>query len=81
MIGTLPGQTIKVPSKLLITSYRPDIVVYNSEESTVTALLELTYPLDSERHIEAARSRKQNKTEYLLLAEFDRLRINNYYNS
>ena len=43
---------------------RPGIVVYNSETSSV-ALLELTCPLDSEHHIEAARSRKQNKTEYL----------------
>ena len=73
------GPQATIPSNLLITSYRPDIVVYNSETSSV-ALLELTCPLDSEHHIEAARSRKQNKTEYLqLLAEFDRLRIDNYY--
>ena len=59
-----------IPSNLLITSYRPNIVVYNSEASSV-ALLELTCPLDSEHHIKAARSRTQNKTEYLqLLAEF-----------
>ena len=50
---------LTIPSNLLITSYRPDIVVYNSEASSV-ALLELTCPLDSEHHIEAARSRKQN---------------------
>ena len=50
--------TVYTPSNLLITSYRPDIVVYNSEASSV-ALLELTCPLDSEHHIEAARSRKQ----------------------
>ena len=50
-------------------------VVYNSEASTV-ALLELTCPLDSEHHIQEARSRKQNNTEYLqLLSEFDRLQI------
>ena len=41
------------------------------------ALLELTCPLDSEHHIQEARSRKQNKTE--LLSEFDRLQIPNYY--
>ena len=71
------GPQATIPLNLLITSYRPDIVV--SEASSV-ALLELTCPLDSEHHIEAARSRKQNKTEYLqLLAEFDRLRIDNYY--
>ena len=73
------GPQATVPSNLLITSYRPDIVVYNSEASSV-ALLELTFPLDSELHIEAARSTKRNKTEYLqLLAEFDHLRIDNYY--
>ena len=34
-----------------------------------------TCPSDSEYHIEATRSRKQNKTQYLqLLAEFDCLR-------
>ena len=42
-----------VPSYLLITSHRPDIVVYDSETSTV-ALLELTCPLDSKHHIQAA---------------------------
>ena len=73
------GPKATIPSNLLITSYRPDIVVYNSETSSV-ALLEQTCPLDSEHHIEAARSRKQNKTEYLqLLVEFDRLRLDNYY--
>ena len=36
--------------------------------------------LDSIHHIQSARSRKQNKTDYLqLLAEFDRLNIANYY--
>ena len=67
-----------VPSSLLFTPYRPDIV-YNSEASTMT-LLELTCPLDFEHHIQEARSRRQNKTEYLqLLSEFDRLQIPNYY--
>ena len=43
-------------------------------------LLELTCPLDSGQHIQAARDRKQNKVEYLqLLAELDRLNISNYY--
>jgi len=66
-------------TNLLIISYRPDTVVYNSETFSV-ALLELTCPLDSKHHIEAARSRKQNKTEYLqVLAEFDRLRIVSCY--
>jgi len=68
-----------IPSTLLITPYRPDIVVYNSDVPSI-ALLELTCPLDSEHNIESARSRKQNKVEYhQLLAEFDRLHIQNYY--
>ena len=66
-------------STLLITPYRPDIVVYNSGKPSV-ALLELTCPLDSEHNIQSARSRKQNKIEYhRLLAEFDHLKIPNYY--
>ena len=78
-LQTSEGPQGTVPSSLLFTPYRPDIVVYNSEASTV-ALLELTCPLDSEHHIQEARSRKQNKTEYLqLLSEFDRLQIPNYY--
>jgi len=48
----------------------------NSSTASV-ALLELTCPLDSEYHIEAARSREQNKAEYLQL--FDHLKIDNYY--
>jgi len=69
------GPQATVPSDLQITSYRPDIVVHNLEAFGV-ALLELTCPLDSEHHLQAARSRKQSKTEYLqLLAEFYRLQI------
>ena len=68
-----------IPSALVSTPFRPDIVVYNSATSSV-ALLELTCPLDSEHHILSARSRKQSKPDYLqLLAEFDRLQISNYY--
>ena len=64
---------------MLTTSYRPDIVVFNSQVSSV-ALLELTCPLDSVHHIQSACSRKQSKVEYLqLLAEFDCLRVPNYY--
>ena len=66
---------------LLITSYRPDIVIYNSQSSSIT-LLELTCPLDSIHHIQSARNRKQSKTEYLqLLAEFYRLNIANFYDT
>jgi len=43
-------------------------------------IVELTCSLDSKQHIELARYRKQQKTEYLqLLAELDRLNISNYY--
>ena len=43
-------------------------------------LLELTCPMDSAQHIQAARNRKQNEVEYLqLLAEFDCRNIPNYY--
>ena len=49
-----------IPSTLLITPYRPDIVVYNSGKPSV-ALLELTCPLDSEHNIQSARSRKQTR--------------------
>ena len=70
-----------IPMSLLITSYRPDIVIYNSQSSSIT-LLELTCPLDSIHHIQSARNRKQSKTEYLqLLAEFDCLNIANYYDT
>ena len=67
-----------IPASLFITPYRPD-VIYNPQSLSI-ALLELTCPLDSIHHIQSARSRKQNKTDYLqLLAEFDRLTIANYY--
>ena len=68
-----------IPIDLLITSYPPDIVIYNSQSPTIT-LLELTCPLDSAQHIQAAQNRKQNKVEHLqLLAEFDCRNCPNYY--
>ena len=74
---------VSLPTEITTYSYsivlRPDIVIYNPQSSSI-ALLELTCPLDSIHHIQSARSRKQNKTDYLqLLAEFDRLNIANYY--
>ena len=64
-----------IPPLLLITPYRPDIVIYNQMNNSV-ALLELTCPLDSVHHLESARERKQKKTEYQqILLEFDRLGI------
>jgi len=68
-----------IPASILITPYRPDIVVYNSQVHCV-AMFELTCPLDSVHHLESARNRKQSKVEYLqLLAEFDRLNIKSLY--
>ena len=55
--------------------------MYTSATTSV-ALLELTCALDSGHHILSARSKKQNKPDYLqLLAELDhdRLQISNYY--
>ena len=66
-----------IPTDLLITSYSPDIVIHNTQVPSVT-LQELTCPLDSGQHIQAACDRKQDKVEYLqLLAELDRLNISN----
>ena len=70
-----------VPSSLMVTSYRPDIVIHNVINNTV-ALLELTCPLDSAQHLEAARDRKQSKREYLqILSELDRLGIFSLYDT
>ena len=39
-------------------------------------MLELTFPLDSNCHLEAARDRKQGKTEYLeIVSEFQQVGI------
>ena len=60
-----------LPTSIMVTPYRPDIVIHNTDTSTV-ALLELTCPLDSDYHLEAARSCKQSKLEYQqILAELD----------
>jgi len=68
-----------IPSALVSIPFRPDIVVHNSVTLSV-ALLELTCLLNTDHNILSARSRKQNKTEYLqLLAEFDLLQISNHY--
>jgi len=68
-----------IPLALAPTPFRPDIVVYNSATLSV-AFLELTCPLDSDHNILSARSRKQNKSEYLqLLADLDCLQMSNHY--
>jgi len=64
-----------IPPEVMLTSYRPDLVFYNTATNSI-ALLELTCSLDSLHHLESARSRKQDKLEYLqLLAELDHLNI------
>jgi len=70
-----------VPSSLMVTSYCPDIVIHNVINNTV-ALLELTCPLDSTQHLEAARNREQSKQEYLqVLSELDRLEMFFFYDT
>jgi len=70
-----------IPSSLMITPYRPDIVIYNESCNTV-ALLELTCPLDTFQNLQSARDRKQSKEEYLqILSELDRLGISSHYDT
>jgi len=67
-----------IPTTIIVTAYRPDIVVFNTGTSAV-AMLELTCPLDSSHHLETARFHKQSKVEYhQILAELDRLECPNY---
>ena len=72
-----PPETI--PSSVLVTPYRPDVVIYNAH-SSLMGIVELTCSLDSVQHIKSARDRKQFKPEYQqLLAELDRLNISTCY--
>ena len=65
----------------MVTSYCPDIVIHHVTSNSI-ALLELTYPLDSNQHLEAARDCKQSKQEYLqILSEFDHLGIPSNYDA
>ena len=66
-----------IPSAVMVTPYRPDVVIHNTATSSI-ALLKLTCPLDSSHHLQSARSRKQSKVEYQqFLAKLDHLNI--YY--
>ena len=70
-----------IPSTVLITPYRPDLILYHSH-SSLTGIIELTCPLGSRQYLESAHCRKQQKPEYLqLLAELDCLNIANYYST
>ena len=42
-----------IPSTVLITPYRPDLILYNSH-SSLMGIIELTCPLDSRQHLESA---------------------------
>jgi len=67
------------PSLLMVTPYRPDIVLYSEIDHTV-ALLELTCPQDSFQQLESTRDCKQSKEEYLqILSELDHLGVNSQY--
>ena len=48
-----------IPTAVMVTAYQPDIVIHNTDTSTV-ALLEVTCPLDSDHHLQAARTCKQS---------------------
>ena len=70
-----------VPISLMVTSYHQDIVIHHITSNSI-ALLELTCPLDSNQHLEAARGHKQSKQEYLqILSELDRLGIPSNYDT
>ena len=70
-----------IPTSLMVTPYRPDIVLYSEITHTVV-LFELTCPLDSFQHLESARDRKQSKGEYLqILSELDRLGTTSQYDT
>ena len=72
-----PPETI--PSNVLVTPYRPDVVIYNRHSASM-GIIELTCPLDSIQHMESARSHKLCKPEYVqILAELDRLKIPHCY--
>ena len=51
-----PPETIL--SSVLVTPYRPDVVIYNAH-SSLMGTVELTCPLDSVQHIESACDHKQ----------------------
>ena len=70
-----------IPPSLLITSYRTDLVIYNKNNNSIV-MLELTCPLGSTCHLEAAREHKQGKTEYLeIMSEFQRVGVNCHYDT
>ena len=68
-----------IPTGVMVTPFRPDIVIHNTIASSLL-LFELMCPLDSAHHLREARSRMQDKIEYhQILSELDWLDITNYY--
>ena len=67
------GSPATIPLTILVSSYRPDIVVFNEELKAISFLVnELTYPLNSSADLTAAHNRKAQKPEYLqIVAELD----------
>ena len=66
---------------LLITPYRPDLVIFNKSNNSV-AMLELTCPLESVQNLESAREPKQGKKEYQeIQSEFYRLGVCCFYST
>ena len=65
-------------SLLYITTYCPDIVIYNEICNTM-ASLELTCPLDSTHLLEFTRDQKQEYHQ--VLSEFDRLGVPCHYDT
>jgi len=83
----LPGLRVSdcpqatIPLSLLVTPYRPDLVIYNRSSNCV-AMTELTCPLDSVEHLQSARERKQGKQEYLMIqSELHRLGVDCSYST
>ena len=68
-----------IPSTVLFTPYRPDVVIY-SKQSSFIGIIKLSCPLDSIQHIESACNRKLVKPEYMqLMVELDRLNVSHCY--
>jgi len=70
-----------IPVSLLVTPYRPDLVIYNRSSNCV-AMMELTCPLDSVERLQSARDYKQGKQEYLMIqSELHRLGVDCSYST
>jgi len=69
--GKCDAPPATIPPSILVSSYRPDIVVCNDDLKTIS-LLELTCPFNSSADLTAAHHRKALKPEYLqIVAELD----------